>query len=105
MFIEEVKLWFRLCNKPASNKQRTSLFRLDILHHPTAPCHVKDVKFDVIDVTNGFEKISRGASHSYLTFLLHKERKYEIINEVGFKKRLSWIPKAVSDRETFIYKH
>jgi hypothetical protein len=81
VFIDEISLWIRICNLPYANGQATDIFRLDFLHHPTAPCHSNEVKFDLFDVTGSAEKVVRGDSHSYMTFALHKSHKYEIVTD------------------------
>jgi hypothetical protein len=99
--MEEIQLYFRLCNLPLANGQQTSLYQLDVLHHPKAPCDVREVRLDVFDTTDRREKISRGDGHTYLTFILHKERTYEIVDDHGFSKQISWISKAVRARPFF----
>jgi hypothetical protein len=92
VFIDELQLWFRICNEPSSVGP-TNIFRLEVLHHPTLPCDVRQVNVEVFDITGVRVKIIRpgGELHYYLSYMLHRERVYEIIwAEKGFKKRISW---------------
>jgi hypothetical protein len=95
MFIQAINLYFRIYNLPYSNGQQTNIYRLDVLHHPKAPCHSHEVVLNVFDTTDSPIKISRGSGHSYLTFLLHKERTYEIVDGQGFSKHISWVSQPV----------
>ena len=88
IYIKEINLWFRLCNQPIARGRASNFYRLDVLHHPTMPCDARKVKIDVYEPIHG-TKVLRGGSHTYLTYLLHKEGKYEITDGL-FKKRLSW---------------
>ena len=99
--MKEIQLYFRLCNLPLANGQQTNLYQLDVLHHPKAPCDVREVRLDVFDTTDRREKVSRGGGHTYLTFILHKERTYEIVDGRGFSKRVYWISKAVRTGQIF----
>ena len=56
MFIEEVNLYFRICNLPLSNGQKTNLYQLDVIHNPKAPCDSHEVVLDVFDTTDKWDQ-------------------------------------------------
>jgi hypothetical protein len=90
-FIEDLQVWFRICNQPLAGGRPTELYRLDVLYHATAPCDARKVRLDAFDTTDERQKILRGDGHDYLSYLLHKERTYEVVcEEKHFKKTISW---------------
>jgi hypothetical protein len=93
MFMREIQLYFRLYNLPFANHQPSSQYQLDVLHHPNAPCDNREVRLDIFDTTDVRQKISTGDAHTYLTFILNEERRYEIVAGQGFIKQICFVAK------------
>jgi len=91
-YMEDLQLWFRLCPQPVGGGHPATLYRLDVLQHPSLPCDARTTKIEAFDTTEQREKISRGSGHHYLSFLLSRERTYEVVcDEKGFSKNISWL--------------